>query len=125
MRTLLALSLIALFQLTAAAVESPAENAAWKISMEPAGKVRANYPAPISVKVLDEKNKPVSGADVEIVLTMVEMDHGEFKTPAKMTKPGIYEGSPIFFMVGKWNVTVKAKKGDASQTKTIPYEVKE
>ena len=93
--------------------------------MEPVGNVRANYPAPVNVKVLDKKNKPVSGADVELVLTMVEMDHGEFKTPAKMTKPGIYEGSPTFFMVGKWNVTVKAKKGGASQTQTIPYEVKE
>jgi nitrogen fixation protein FixH len=120
MRTIFALSLLMFCQLSAVAAD-----AIWKISMEPVGKVKANTPAPLSIQVKDEKNKPVSGAEVEIVLTMVEMDHGEFKTPAKMTKPGVYEGSPNFFMVGKWNVTIKAKKGDATSTQVIPWEVKE
>ena len=120
MKHFLALSLFVIFQLSAMAAD-----ANWKISMEPVGKVKANMPAPISVQVKDENNLPVSGAEVEIVLTMVEMDHGEFKTPAKMTKPGVYEGSPNFFMVGKWNVTIKAKKGEAARTQVIPYEVKE
>lgn len=120
MRTLLALSLLAFLQLPAMAADAP-----WKVSMEPVGKVKSGTPAPISVQIKDEKNKPVSGADVEIVLTMVEMDHGEFKTPAKMTKPGIYEGSPNFMMSGKWNVTIKAKKGDEAKTQVFPYEVKE
>ena len=102
-----------------------ADSAPWKIAMEPAGKVKANFPSNVSVRIQDEKNKPVTDAEVEIVLTMVEMDHGEFKTPAKMTKPGVYEGAPNFFMVGKWNVTVRAKKGDQSATKVFPYEVKE
>lgn len=102
-----------------------ADSAPWKIAMEPTGKVKANFPSNVSVRIQDEKDKPVTDAEVEIVLTMVEMDHGEFKTPAKMTKPGVYEGAPNFFMVGKWNITVRAKKGDQSATKVFPYEVKE
>lgn len=102
-----------------------AEPAQWKIAMVPVGNVKANFPSNVSVSIQDEKNKPVTDAEVEIVLTMVEMDHGEFKTPAKMTKPGVYEGAPNFFMVGKWNVTVRAKKGDKSATKVFSYEVKE
>jgi len=53
------------------------------------------------VQLKDEKNQPVSGAEVEIVLTMHEMpEHGEFKTPTRMTKPGIYEGTPTFLYGG-------------------------
>jgi hypothetical protein len=117
--------ILALGLLVSGVVSAVAADGIWKISMEPVNKVKANMPAPLSIQVKDEKNRPVSGAEVEIILTMVEMDHGEFRTPAKMTKPGVYEGSPNFFMVGKWNVTIKAKKGDAVSTQVIPWEVKE
>jgi nitrogen fixation protein FixH len=97
----------------------------WKVSMEPVGKIKANYPAQVNVKILDSKKTPVEGAAVEVVLTMEEMDHGEFKSAAKMSKPGVYEVKPTFFMVGKWRVTVHSKKGDQSRTDVFPYEVTE
>lgn len=120
MRTRLILSI-----LLAMASFLQAADPAWKVKLEAAGKVRANYPSPFTVQISDEQGKPVAGADVQVILTMVDMDHGEFKTPAKAAKPGIYEASPTFFMVGKWNVEVRAKKGDKTFTEKTPYEVKE
>lgn len=93
--------------------------------MEPAGKIKANFPAQVNVKILDAKKTPVEGAAVEVVLTMEEMDHGEFKTAAKMSKPGVYEAKTTFFMVGKWRVTVHSEKGGQSRTDVFPYEVTE
>jgi nitrogen fixation protein FixH len=97
----------------------------WKISMEPVGKVRCNYPAQINVRLEDAKGTPVDSAAVEVVLTMVDMDHGEFKTPAKMIEPGLYEAKPTFYMVGKWYVAVSAKKGEQAKTEKFTYDVKE
>jgi nitrogen fixation protein FixH len=97
----------------------------WKISVEPVGKVRSNYPAQVNIVLQNAKGSPVSEAEVEVVLTMVDMDHGESKTPAKMTKPGVYETKLTFFMVGKWNIAVHARKGAQAKTENFPYDVKE
>ena len=97
----------------------------WKITAEPPAKLRANFDMAMKIKVADGKGKPVSGATVEMVLTMVDMDHGEHKTPAKMTAPGIYEGKANFFMVGGWNLEVRVKKGNQSKTEKIRIDVKE
>ena len=64
-------------------------------------------------------------SDVVVVLTMVEMDHGEFKSPAKSVRAGVYQAKPMFFMVGKWNMEVRAKKGTDTFTQKFPYDVKE
>ena len=82
-------------------------------------------PAQVHVKLVDAKGKPVAGAEVELVLTMVEMDHGEFKTPAQAARAGGYDAKPTFFMVGKWMVEVRAKKGSKSVSEKIPFDVKE
>lgn len=88
----------------------------WKISLDPKGTLKAQTPVPVQVSIKDGKGAPVSGANVEMVLTMVEMDHGETKVPAKQVKAGVYEGKPNFMMDGKWNIEVRAKKGAASAT---------
>ena len=97
----------------------------WKITAEPPAKLKANFDMAMKIKVSDSKGKPVTGADVEMVLTMIDMDHGEHKTPAKMTAPGIYEGKANFFMVGGWNLEVRVKKGNQSKAEKIKIEVKE
>ena len=86
--------------------------------------MKCNYPALINVRLEDGNSKPVEGASVDLVLTMAEMDHGEFKSPARMTAPGVYEAKPTFYMVGKWNVEVRARKGDQSKVQKFTYEVK-
>ena len=102
-----------------------AESPGWKVSLEPAAKIKANFPAQVHVKLMDSKGNPVEGADVQLVLTMVDMDHGEFKTSATPAKAGGYDAKPTFFMVGKWMVEVRAKKGSQSVSEKIPFDVKE
>ena len=97
----------------------------WKITAEPPAKLKANFDMAMKIKVNDGKGKPVTGATVEMVLTMVDMDHGEHKTTTKMTAPGVYEGKANFFMVGAWNLEVRVKKGNQSKAEKIRIEVKE
>ena len=96
----------------------------WKISMEPVGKVRCNYEAQVEIGVKDAKGAPVTDAKIEVVLTMIGMDHGEFKTAAKEAA-GVYRATPTFYMVGKWNVAVHVKKDQREKTENFTYEVKE
>jgi len=114
----LALSLVA-------ATLSAQTKADWKIEYKLPAKVAANYDTPLTVMVTDAKGKPVAGAEVETILTMVEMDHGEFKKAAAATKPGEYEAKQNFIMVGKWNIEVKVKKGKDMAGKKFVFEVKE
>ena len=114
-----------LFRLSLIAATVLAADANWKAAIEPVGTVRCNFPAQVNVKLADAKGAPVEDASVEIILTMKDMDHGEFKTKAKMIKPGVYEAKPTFYMVGKWNVAVKSKRAGASRVDNFPYEVKE
>ena len=80
---------------------------------------------PWSVTVTDESGKPVTGAAVELVVTMIDMDHGVHKSPATMIAPGVYEGKINFFMIGPWNLEVRVKKSNQSMAKKIRFDVKE
>jgi nitrogen fixation protein FixH len=97
----------------------------WKIQYELPSKVLANYDTPLTVKLSDAKGKPVEGAEVETILTMLDMDHGEFKQVAKPEKPGIYKAQQKFVMVGAWQIEVRVKKGGQSASQKFRYEVKE
>jgi nitrogen fixation protein FixH len=101
------------------------DKSAWKIQYELPKQVKANYDTPLTVKLTSADGKPVAGAEVETILTMVEMDHGEFKEVAKQVKPGVYESKQKFIMVGAWQIEVKAKKGAKSASQKFRYEVKE
>ncbi len=107
------------------ALPSLAAKPDWKVSIAPVGGVKVNFSSTFNVTIKDAKGAPVEGADVVVVLTMVEMDHGEFKSPAKAVKAGVYQAKPMFFMVGKWNMEVRATKGADTLTQKFPYEVKE
>src|SRR5204863_9142244 len=101
------------------------KKADWTIKYELPNPVKANYDTTLTVKITDSKGKPVEGAQVETVLTMIEMDHGEFKEVASQVKPGVYEAKQKFIMVGAFQIEVRAKKGDASTSQKFKYEVKE
>jgi hypothetical protein len=100
-------------------------SADWKIATEPQKKIMANFDTPMKIVVKDRKGKPVSGATVELVVKMVDMDHGEHKWPAKMVAPGLYEGKANFFMVGTWTLETRVTKGRLSKVQTTRVEVKE
>ena len=85
----------------------------------------ANYDTPMKISVNDGNGRPVSDAAVELAVTMIDMDHGEHKWPARMIAPGVYEGKANFFMVGPWNLDVRVKKGSQSKAQTIRIDVKE
>jgi nitrogen fixation protein FixH len=97
--------------------------AEWKIVYSAGKGLRANYDTPVYIAIADANKKPVNGADVEVVLTMVDMDHGEFKHLAKQIKPGFYQANVKFIMVGAWQVEVKAKKGDDTQSEKFRQEI--
>ena len=85
----------------------------------------ANYDTPMKISVKDGKGRPVTGAVVELAVTMIGMDHGEYKWPAKMIAPGVYEGRANFFMVGAWNLKVRVKKARLSKVLTTRVDVAE
>ena len=103
----------------------PATQADWRISMEPEGKVRCNYPAQVKIKVKDATAAVVDGANVDVVLSMPGMDHGEFTTVAQAAQDGVYQAKPTFYMVGKWNVAVRVTKGNLQRIENFSYDVKE
>jgi len=96
-----------------------------KITVEPKAEVKSDVEVPFQVVVKDAKGVPVSGAAVEVVATMVEMDHGEFKYEGKPGKPGVYEFNPKFLMGGAWNLAVKVKKGADTATLSKKIDVKD
>lgn len=97
----------------------------WKITLKPRADLKADVPVPVEVTVKDAKGAPVEGAQVELVLTMVEMDHGASKFPATQVRPGVYEAKPKFMMGGKWNVEMRAKKGPESASAKQQVEVED
>jgi len=112
-----------LFALALAAASAFAAD--WKIDSKVAKDAKANFNTTIAITVADAKGAPVSGAEVEAVLTMADMDHGEVKLAAKQVKPGVYETTAKFFMVGAWNIEVRAKKGNETASKKFRHEIKE
>lgn len=98
----------------------------WTITVRPIKPLKASIDAPVRVRIADSKGVPVSGANVELVLTMIDMDHGETKVATKPGKQaGTYEGSPNFMMAGGWNIEVRAKKGADSASKKFKFDVRE
>ncbi len=118
---------IFLLALSCAALTLPGQTgkAVFKIQYELPAKVQANYETPLTVKVSDAKGKPVTGAEVETILTMVDMDHGEFKEAAKAVKPGVYKATQKFIMTGDWQIEVRVKRGAQTASQKFRYEVKE
>jgi hypothetical protein len=117
---------VAHWLLLSAAISASAQTSPdWKITAEPQNKIMANYDTPMKISVNDANGRPVSDATVELVVTMIDMDHGEHKWPARMIAPGVYEGKANFFMVGPWNLDVRVKKGSQSKAQKTRIDVKE
>lgn len=87
-----------------------------KITVSTTGDLKPDVEVPVTVTLKDASGAAVSDANVEVIATMVDMDHGEFKAPAKMVKPGVYEAKQKFMMGGNWNLKVNARKGGDSGT---------
>ena len=102
-----------------------AQAADWKIAIEPKAPLKSVTSVPIEVTVTDAAGKPVEGATVDVVLTMVEMDHGETHNQAKASKPGVYEARAHFMMSGKWNIEAKVKKGGDTASSKQQVDVKD
>jgi len=112
--------------LLSVAITAPAQTPSdWKITTEPQKKIMANHDTPMKVSVNDANGRPVSDATVALVVTMVDMDHGERKWPTRMTSPGVYEGNANFFMVGPWTLDVLVTKGSQSKVQKTRIDVME
>ena len=107
--------------LASAAIAAPPD---WKIAVEPAARIKANYPADMRIRITDAKGQPVTGASVEYVVNMTDMDHGEHKSTATMTAPGVYDGKVNFFMVGPWALDVRVRRGADAMSKKTLFDIK-
>lgn len=81
-----------------------------------------NKPAKFNITITDQEGKPVTGADVNIVLTMKTMDMGEEKIKLADKGNGQYEGEGKVTMAGDWNAAVTAKKGGQSAVQSFPVK---
>ncbi len=117
--------ILALLAFSAFAFSAGASAADWQIAYTVPKTAKANFDTPITITVKDAKGNPVAGAEVEAILTMVDMDHGEFKSVAKPMKPGVYQAKTKFIMVGAWQIEVKAKKGADSASAKFRHEINE
>ncbi len=116
----------ALFVLCLVALGLAAQTSSLKIDVAPKTPVvKADADVPFEVTVKDAKGAPVSGAEVVVIATMVDMDHGEFKYDAKASKAGSYAFSPRFVMGGMWNLVVKVKKGSDTASISKKIDVKD
>lgn len=117
---------IALALLLGAATGVAAQTAPdWKITAEPQKKLMANFDTPMKIGVNDAKGKPVTDATVELVVNMIDMDHGEHKSSTTMRAPGVYEGKVNFFMVGAWILEVRVTRSGQSTVQKIRFDLKE
>lgn len=117
--------ILALMFLLTTSIFAAGGAAHWKIDYKAAKNAVANEETPITITIRDENNKPLGGAEVEAVLTMVEMDHGEFKYSAKQVKPGTYEANVRYVMGGDWQLEVRAHKGSDSVSKKFVLKIKQ
>src|SRR5690242_19563300 len=98
----------------------PAATSAMKIDL----KLDPAQPAPnkdaiFTARLTNPDGSPVTGADVNVALTMKEMDMG--KTDVKLADKGNgnYDGKGKFTMSGDWNAAVTAKQADKTATQTV------
>ena len=95
----------------------------WKIELQLPKLLKPATDTLCRVKLADAKGAPVEGAQVELVLTMVDMDHGETKVAAKPVKAGLHEGKVRFLMSGEWNIEVRVRKAAQTAAKNFRYKV--
>ena len=105
-------------------VNAAAATPDWKFVVQPAPDIIGNIPTDMRVRIIDAKGQPVTGASVEYVVNMIDMDHGEHKSQTKMVEPGVYEGKVNFFMIGPWWLDVRAKRGSDAITHKVRFDIR-
>lgn len=58
------------------------------------------------LRVADDQGQPVTGGGVAVSLVMPGMDHGENVVRLSHQDDGVYEGTGIFVMAGRWAADV-------------------
>lgn len=98
----------------------------WKIALvvEPA-QPKSDQTTTFRVKIEDEKDRPIEGAQVSASLVMKLMDMGKSEVKLNDSGGGFYEGSGKFTMTGPWSVVVSAKKGKESVDQAFDLAVRE
>ncbi len=98
----------------------------WKIALvvEPA-QPKSGQATTFRVKLEDEKDRPIEGAEVTASLVMKLMDMGKNEVKLNDSGGGFYEGSGKFTMTGPWGVVISAKKGKESVDQAFDLAVRE
>jgi uncharacterized GH25 family protein len=95
-----------------------------KISLQPASALKVGVNR-LTLRVLDQKGRPVTGAKVAVSVAMTNMDMGTARPAVKETGRGSYTTTATFSMAGPWRVTVEVKTpGLSAQTQSFNFVVK-
>lgn len=107
----------------------PAPPPAWpdstlQVSLQlPPGPIRQLDPTPLTVRLRDERNRPIDGAQVIIDLSMPDMDMGKNQVVATPQDGGIYSGKGRFTMAGEWQAAVTVSRAGRRTTQSFPVHV--
>lgn len=72
------------------------------------------------LQVADGKGEPVTDAGAAVSLSMPGMNHGENAVRLSHREAGVYEGTGIFVMAGRWAVDVTvARRGERATARFL------
>jgi len=77
---------------------------------------KARQKTAITVTVFGTDGKPLTGATVDAVVTMIDMDMGTLRPALKELGEGKYGGTVTFSMPGSWQLTVRATPPGGGKT---------
>lgn len=86
-------------------------------------KPRPMEEATFAVRVQTRMGEAVTGAAVEVDLSMPSHRMGENRVRARETEAGIYTGRGQFTMPGTWQVEVRVEKGSHRQVEQFRFQV--
>jgi nitrogen fixation protein FixH len=88
-----------------------------------------NPPVPMNQAILeltlrDSDDRPLSGAQISLDLTMPGMEMPLNRPEVKEKGNGVYEAQALFTMAGKWRIEAQVVQAGTSQTFTFDLNTK-
>lgn len=76
------------------------------------------------VRIKTRADEALTGAEVEVDLSMPSHRMGENRFRARETEAGTYRGTGKFTMPGEWQVEARVEKGGQQQVEEFRFDVK-
>jgi nitrogen fixation protein FixH len=76
------------------------------------------------VRIKTRADEALTGAEVEVELSMPSHRMGENRFRARETEAGVYRGTGKFTMPGEWQVEARVEKGGQRQVEEFRFDIK-